>query len=82
MKRVERALREKHPDEALSLLDELDRQHASGALLEERLAASVMARCGMGLGNGETLAQTFALAHPESAYRARVYAACQKPSAP
>jgi hypothetical protein len=82
MKRVERALREKQPDLALSLLDELDRQHAQGALLEERAAAAAMARCGMGLGDGAALAQAFALAFPESAYRARVDGACRGKNAP
>jgi hypothetical protein len=76
VKRVERALRASEPDVALNLLDDLALRQPEGALLEERAAASCMARCAMGLGGRDTLAQDFARAFPRSAYLQRVEAAC------
>jgi hypothetical protein len=78
LKRVERALREGETGTALELLDELEQLEPSTALAEERLAANVMARCGLGLGSRARLADEFAHAHPASVYLERVRSACSE----
>lgn len=76
VKRIERALRNGEPNAALELLDDLDERMPDGALHEERMAASVMARCALGLGARSTLRNEFANQHPSSAYLERVARAC------
>lgn len=76
VKLIERALRNDEPNVALELLDELDERMPQGALGEERLAASVMARCALGIGPKHVLRHEFASRHPSSAYLERVQRAC------
>jgi hypothetical protein len=76
VKRIERALRNGEPNVALELLDELDQRVPDGVLGEERLAASMMARCAMGLGTRRALRYEFANRYPGSAYLERVARAC------
>jgi hypothetical protein len=74
--RVERALRERNPQQALVLLGELDRNVPGGQLVEERLAAFIMARCSLGLGSPALLVREFSQRHPGSVYFARVRQTC------
>jgi hypothetical protein len=76
MKRIERALREGNPQQALVLLGQLDREIPGGQLAEERLAVFALARCGLGLGSPAAIAREFAQRYPKSVYFARVRRAC------
>jgi hypothetical protein len=76
MKRIERALREQNPQQALVLLGQLDREIPGGQLAEERLAVFAMARCGLGLGSPAAAAREFAQKYPKSVYFARVRQTC------
>jgi hypothetical protein len=78
MKSVERALRDNDAGLALRLLDELDAEVPRGILDEERLAASVMARCKLGLGNRVKLVEELTTRYPTSAYGQRVQTSCIK----
>jgi hypothetical protein len=74
---VQRALRAHQPDRALLLLTEQDRQFAHGALLEERAAASVFARCARGDRDAaRRAALAFAVRYPGSPLKSRVLASC------
>jgi hypothetical protein len=79
LKRVERALREGEPGAALELLDDMEQRGASAMLAEERLAATIMARCGLGLGVSEQLLAQLNREYPSSMYQARVERACAAP---
>ncbi len=74
--RVERALREHNPQQALVLLGELDRKLPGGQLREERLAAFIIARCSLGLGSPALLVAEFSQHYPGSVYFARVRQSC------
>jgi hypothetical protein len=76
MKRIELALREHNPQQALVLLGQLDRDVPGGQLAEERLAVFARARCGLGLGSPAAIAREFAQRYPKSVYFARVRQAC------
>jgi hypothetical protein len=76
MRRIERALRNDQPALALALLAELEDRVPDSALEEERLAASVMAHCGLRDAGHERRAQDFLQTRPRSVYRTRVLAAC------
>jgi hypothetical protein len=76
MKRIERALRDHNPQQALVLLGQLDRDIPGGQLAEERLAVFARARCGLGLGSPAAIAREFAQRYPKSVYFARVRQAC------
>jgi hypothetical protein len=76
LRRVERALRTENPRLAIALLGDLDRVVPGGQLAEERLAASVQARCLLGYGSAVALLEDFVKLHPTSAYLKRVRAAC------
>jgi hypothetical protein len=76
MKRIERALREQNPQQALVLLGQLDRDIPGGQLAEERLAVFARARCGLGLGSPAAIAREFAQKYPKSVYFAHVRQAC------
>jgi hypothetical protein len=78
MRRVERALREGNSRLALALLGELERAVPRGRLGEERSAAEVMAKCGLGVGPPLVLADDFAKKYASSVYYARVMQACQE----
>src|SRR4030095_1508121 len=78
MRRVERALRENNPRLALALLGDLQRAVPHGKLGEERYAAEVMAKCGLGIGPPRVLADDFAEKHASSVYYARVMQACRE----
>ncbi len=79
LKRVERALREGEPGTALELLDDLEQRRPVTVLAEERLAATVMARCALGLGSHARLVQEFVRSRPDSVYLSRVRRACDEP---
>jgi hypothetical protein len=79
MRRVERALRSNNPRLALALLEDLDRAVPRGKLLEERAAAGVIARCELGFGAGQAMAEDFAKRRPSSVYLPRVRRACGVP---
>ncbi|HWA78589.1 MAG TPA: hypothetical protein VG937_39910 [Polyangiaceae bacterium] len=76
LRRVERALRDQNPRLALALLGDLDKAVPSGQLGEERLAASIQARCALGYGSPAALLEHFAKLHPASAYLTRIRQAC------
>src|SRR5262249_4406373 len=78
MKRIEHALREQNPQQALVLLGQLDREIPGGQLVEERLAVFALARCGLGLGSPAAIAREFAQKYPKSVYFARVRQACAR----
>lgn len=63
LRRVERALREQNPRLALALLGDLDRAVPSGQFGEERLAASIQARCLLGYGSPWALREEFVHSH-------------------
>jgi len=77
LRRVERALRERNPRLALALLSDLDREVPEGQLSEERLAAQTMARCALGYGAPQVLANDFSERYPASAYVSRVQQVCE-----
>jgi hypothetical protein len=77
LRRVERALRDQNPRLALALLSELDTSVPSGQFAEERLAASIQARCSLGYGSPSALLEEFAKSHPGSAYLTRIRQACE-----
>jgi hypothetical protein len=62
---------------ALALLDELDRDMPQGSLLEERLAARVVASCEQTFGpSREGLLASFLERYPRSVHVARVRTSC------
>lgn len=77
MKTVERALREGDPGRALRGLDQLDQEVPQGSLGEERLAASVIARCRLGLGSRAKLIEEFSSQYANSGYAQRVQTSCR-----
>jgi hypothetical protein len=79
--RVQHALRDGRFVEAVAGLDRDDRAFAGGALVEERAAARVLARCGSGDAAGaQRLATAFVARYPGSPLRARVLASCPAPA--
>lgn len=75
--RVQHALRDGRFVEALAGLDRDDRTFTGGALVEERAAARVLARCGSGDAAGaQQLATAFVARYPGSPLRSRVLASC------
>jgi hypothetical protein len=79
--RVQHALRDGRFVEAVAGLDRDDRAFADGALVEERAAARVLARCGSGDAAGaQRLAAAFVARYPGSPLRARVLASCPAPT--
>lgn len=79
MKDVERALRDNDPGQALQRLDQLDQEVPHGSLTEERSAASVIARCRLGLGTRAKLIEEFSASYPNSGYAQRVQTSCRRP---
>jgi hypothetical protein len=79
MRRIERSLRNDQPALALALLAEVEARFPRSALEEERLAASVMAHCGLQDPGHERRAESFLQSRPRSVYRTRVMAACGTP---
>lgn len=77
LRRVERALRDQNPRLALALLSELDSAVPLGQFGEERLAASIQARCSLGYGSASAEFEEFARLHPGSAYLTRIRQACE-----
>jgi hypothetical protein len=80
---VERALRKREPQRALSLLAQLDRDVVDGQLLEERAAARAMARCEERAAStkpveAEVMQRVleFSQQYPASVYFARVRQTC------
>jgi hypothetical protein len=82
MRRIERSLRNDQPALALALLAEVEAHFPRSALEEERLAASVMAHCGLQDPGHERRAESFLQSRPRSVYRTRVIAACGAPGVP
>jgi hypothetical protein len=79
--RVQHALRDGRFVEAVAGLDRDDRAFASGALVEERAAARVLARCGSGdAAEAQRLATAFVARYPGSPLRSRVLASCPAPA--
>jgi hypothetical protein len=76
MRRIERSLRNDQPALALALLADAEARFPRSALEEERLAASVMAHCGLHDPGHERRAESFLQSRPRSVYRTRVTAAC------
>jgi len=75
--RVQHALRDGRFVEAIAGLDRDDRAFAGGALVEERAAARVLARCGSGeTAEAQQLATAFVARYPGSPLRSRVLASC------
>lgn len=77
LQRVERALRHGDAALALGLLREIDEVAPKGRLLEERLAARVMARCMLNSSGARDEAQRFERQHPNSVHSARLRRACK-----
>jgi hypothetical protein len=78
--RVQHALRDGRFVEAVAGLDRDDRAFAGGALVEERAAARVLARCGSGdAAEAQRLATAFVARYPGSPLRSRVLASCPAP---
>jgi hypothetical protein len=82
MRRIERSLRNDQPALALALIAEVEARFPHSALEEERLAASVMAHCGLHDPGHERRAESFLESRPRSVYRTRVMAACGAPEGP
>jgi hypothetical protein len=78
LQRVERALRDHDPRQALVLLGELDRSVPDGKLAEERFTAFMIARCILGFGAPTTIVEQFTQRYPESVYFARLHQACSQ----
>jgi hypothetical protein len=76
LERVQRALRDRVPAEALALLEQLDRDVPQGRLKEERSAAGALARCELGQGEPLAHALEFSQRFPASVYFARVRKTC------
>jgi hypothetical protein len=76
LRRVERALRDGRPSEALSDLDELDRRVPQGKLGEERRAARTIARCTLEPNARTALLRSYSAQHTASMYLRRVQASC------
>lgn len=76
VKQVEAALRARAYNLVLRLLYDLDRDIPEGQLLEERAAAFLLARCGLGLGAPQRMVAEFAEVYPESMYLERIRNAC------
>lgn len=77
LRKAERALREHQPAHALEVLEAYEHAAAgSGAMQEERNAASTVARCALAADGGEGLYQSFVRRYPSSAYAARVRQTC------
>lgn len=78
--RVQHALRDGRFVEAVAGLDRDDRAFAGGALVEERAAARVLARCGSGdAAEAQRLGAAFVARYPGSPLRSRVLASCPAP---
>jgi hypothetical protein len=76
LERVQRALRDRAPGEALALLQQLDRDVPQGRLVEERSAARALARCELGQGEPLAHALEFSQRFPASVYFTRVRKTC------
>jgi hypothetical protein len=75
--RVQRALRDGQPQQALTLLAQQEREFSRGALHEERAAARALALCSAGRGaEGQRAAAAFAVRYPQSVLGARVQSRC------
>ncbi|MBV1856812.1 MAG: hypothetical protein KUG77_00270 [Nannocystaceae bacterium] len=69
------------PKEALSLLQDAEREFPAGVLRQERAVLRVVALCDAGkLDDGRTAASAFLRAHPRSPLRSRVESACPEPT--
>lgn len=75
LRRAQELLHQGHPAWALARLAELDRAHASSALLEERAATRAIAECRLGHGAAATAGE-FARRFPSSAFLERVRSSC------
>lgn len=75
MRRIESALRDQKPDLALRLLAQLEQAPGPGQLMEERLAATAVARCAK--QPDPERSREFAARFPQSVYRGRVERACR-----
>jgi hypothetical protein len=79
LREAQSALRTGRADAALGLLDQHGKDHADGALREERLAARVMALCKLGRADeARAEAQRFLRAFPRSPLAGRVSGSCAK----
>jgi hypothetical protein len=76
LRKAERALRDERPRVALAVLAELERDVPEGTLVEERAAATSLARCALGLGAPAHRRAQFVASYPRSVYRARVEVGC------
>ncbi len=80
LQRVQQALRDGQPQQALSLLGTQERQFARGALHEERAAARAIALCSAGQhAAGQRAAASFTRRYPHSVLSARVQSSCASP---
>ena len=80
LERAQRALAANSPGLALAILDEHARRFPSGALREEREAASVLALCGLGrVSEARSLARAFVTAAPHSVLVPRLDRSCAAP---
>lgn len=80
LERIQRALRDREPQAALALLQQLDRDVPAGRLIEERSAARALARCELGHGEPLKHALEFSQRFPASVYFARVRKTCMDAS--
>lgn len=76
LRRADRALRTGMPSLALGILSDLEQRIPHGALLEERDAARLMARCGVQDPEALDAARVWLKQHAQSVYAARLRAAC------
>jgi hypothetical protein len=81
LRRIQRALADSNPRLALALLTELDRLVPRSQLLEERQAATVVARCQLEDDPAARVsaASAFERRYPESLYSARIRQTCGVP---
>lgn len=78
LERARIALGHRRPEDALRSLAEHERNFASGALVEERMALRAVALCDSGeLVEGRGEAQSFLGAHPGAALAGRIRDACE-----
>jgi hypothetical protein len=83
LRKVNRALREQRPRDALALLNALDQRLPGGRLMEERAASRTLAECDLcPAATARPLAAQFSKRYPGSVYEPRVTRGCGSLPAP
>jgi hypothetical protein len=77
LRRAQRALREREPQRALAVLDDLDRRVSAEVLVEERQMTRVLASCQSGeLDDARRVARDLLARHRDSVYLTRLQNTC------